>query len=86
MRKERTKSVISQDGGSAGTIETTNKDAIEKLAYEFWLNRGCPVGSAEEDWIEAERTLQAAASAAEPATASSGVDPRRFGTAMKAAG
>ncbi|HEY1495117.1 MAG TPA: DUF2934 domain-containing protein [Candidatus Solibacter sp.] len=86
MRKERTKSPTSQDSGLVGTIDAINKDAIEKLAYEYWLNRGCPLGSAEEDWIEAERTLQAAASAAQPATASLGVDPRRFGTAMKAAG
>jgi hypothetical protein len=86
MRKERTKSATSQDSGLDGTIDAINRDAIEKLAYEYWLNRGCPVGSAEEDWIEAERSLQAAASAAQSATASSGIDPRKFGTAMKAAG
>ena len=86
MRKERTKSGTSQSGEQAGTIDAINRDAIEKLAYEYWLNRGCPVGSAEEDWIEAERTLQAAASTEQRAVATSGVDPRKFGTAMKAAG
>ncbi len=28
---------------------------IEKLAYRLWQERGCPFGSPEEDWFEAER-------------------------------
>ena len=28
---------------------------IEKLAYRFWEERGCPIGSPEEDWLKAER-------------------------------
>ena len=28
---------------------------IEKLAYRFWEERGCPLGSPEEDWLKAER-------------------------------
>jgi len=30
---------------------------IAKLAYALWQQRGCPEGSAEYDWIEAEREL-----------------------------
>jgi hypothetical protein len=30
---------------------------IEKLAYRLWQERGCPFGSPEEDWLEAEREL-----------------------------
>jgi hypothetical protein len=30
---------------------------IAELAYELWLNRGCPSGSPEEDWFEAERRI-----------------------------
>jgi hypothetical protein len=30
---------------------------IAELAYELWLNRGCPSGSSEEDWFEAERRI-----------------------------
>ncbi len=28
------------------------------LAYEFWLARGCPEGSPEEDWFLAEEQLK----------------------------
>jgi len=36
-----------------------DREAIERLAYHFWLERGCPEGSAGEDWFRAERVLQA---------------------------
>jgi len=32
-------------------------EAIARLAYEHWLERGCPCGSPEEDWFHAERQL-----------------------------
>jgi hypothetical protein len=32
---------------------------IEELAYALWEARGCPEGSAEEDWLQAERELSA---------------------------
>jgi hypothetical protein len=54
MAKDRTKNV-------AGSAEV-DRDAIEKLAYQYWMNRGCPDGSAEQDWLEAERILLAAGS------------------------
>jgi hypothetical protein len=34
-----------------------DEDAIRAKAYELWLERGCPPGSAEDDWLEAERLL-----------------------------
>ncbi len=40
------------------TIEQT---AIRTRAHELWLERGCPIGSAEEDWLRAESELRAAA-------------------------
>ncbi len=42
-------------GGAAGQEE------VRRLAYEYWLARGCPEGSAEEDWFRAEQTLRDAA-------------------------
>ena len=37
---------------------TVNPEStIATLAYELWLERGCPIGSAEEDWFQAERVL-----------------------------
>jgi hypothetical protein len=31
---------------------------IAALAYSLWEARGCPEGSPEEDWFNAERALQ----------------------------
>jgi Protein of unknown function (DUF2934) len=34
-------------------------DQIAERAYFLWLERGCPEGSAERDWIDAELELSA---------------------------
>ena len=31
---------------------------IARLAYLYWLERGCPIGSPEEDWFQAEQDLK----------------------------
>ena len=36
-------------------------EAIERLAYSHWVARGCPYGSPEIDWFQAEAEIQAAA-------------------------
>ena len=33
-------------------------EQIARLAYQYWLERGCPIGSPEEDWMRAEADLQ----------------------------
>ena len=37
---------------------TSEGDTVAMRAYFRWQERGCPAGSAEEDWLEAERELQ----------------------------
>jgi hypothetical protein len=34
-------------------------DKIALRAHELWLKRGCPEGSAEQDWFEAAEQLRA---------------------------
>ena len=29
---------------------------IERLAFINWIDRGCPIGSPEQDWFHAEQT------------------------------
>ena len=36
---------------------TVRHEQIAKLAYLLWEERGCPYGSPEADWLEAEREL-----------------------------
>jgi len=31
---------------------------VEKLSYQFWEERGRPLGSSEEDWFRAEAELR----------------------------
>ena len=42
-----------------GSAEPIQED-IARLAYALWQNRGCPIGSAEIDWFEAEQKLRLA--------------------------
>ena len=38
--------------------QNPSQQDIAELAYALWEERGMPIGSAEEDWIEAERQLR----------------------------
>ncbi len=49
-----TGSDLSNPNGSSSTAETND---ISMLAYALWQQRGCPYGSPEIDWIEAESQL-----------------------------
>ncbi len=40
--------------------------SIGELAYRLWQSRGCPEGTAEQDWLDAERQLLAIQSTARP--------------------
>ena len=35
-----------------------NPRDVADVAYRRWLDRGCPQGSPEEDWFEAEREVR----------------------------
>lgn len=37
---------------------SARRQRIELLAYLNWLARGCPHGSPEEDWFQAERQVR----------------------------
>ncbi len=41
-----------------GHVIAPGREAIARLAYQIWEERGRPTGSAEGDWYEAERQLQ----------------------------
>jgi Protein of unknown function (DUF2934) len=33
-------------------------ETVEAMAYQLWLQRGCPIGSDQEDWYRAEAELK----------------------------
>jgi hypothetical protein len=41
----------------SGTMSPDQAD-IARLAYLHWLERGCPIGSPQEDWSRAEQDLK----------------------------
>jgi hypothetical protein len=47
---------------------------VERLAYEFWLERGAPVGNPEVDWLRAEQALRETASRRRPGGANDSGD------------
>jgi DUF2934 family protein len=42
---------------ASSTATDISEQDIAALAYKYWQARGCPDGSAEEDWFRAEREL-----------------------------
>ena len=101
MRKERMKqtatdgsdSTIPGSRGDAGKLDSLTRETVEKLAYQYWLDRGCPEGSAAEDWLQAERTLLQTAANAGQSDAGRGVrgrgnevQPSTLGAVMRAGG
>jgi hypothetical protein len=42
----------------SGVASPIAHDAIERLAFQKWQKRGCPVGEDQKDWYDAERELK----------------------------
>ena len=47
-------------GPKTQVVNTQNPetDMIAARAYELWMQRGCPIGSPEVDWFEAEAEVR----------------------------
>ena len=35
-----------------------DRESVEAMAYQLWLQRGCPIGSDQEDWYRAETDIK----------------------------
>ena len=49
---------MNQDTPREVSAASPEGSAIEMLALALWEERGCPIGSPEEDWFRAERELR----------------------------
>jgi hypothetical protein len=60
MSKQTRRLHKSTTGGSRDIPAAISPDhmSIARLAYLHWLERGCPIGSPEEDWSWAEQDLK----------------------------
>ena len=52
--KQATAPQVQTNSAGAGPAH----EEIAVLAYSLWQARGCPEGTPEEDWLNAERTLK----------------------------
>jgi hypothetical protein len=52
------------NGASNLAEQSPEAQRIAQLAYFYWQARGCPDGSAEQDWFRAEAELQGVSSTA----------------------
>jgi hypothetical protein len=62
--KSPTQEVVTPDFSEA-TEPASNQDEreeITRLARQFWIERGCPIGTPEEDWFRAEAEVRSQAS------------------------
>ena len=58
MANEATKRAAAPGVQANSTGTGPTHEEIAALAYSLWLARGCPEGTPEEDWLNAERTLK----------------------------
>ncbi len=49
---------IQEESSNIATSNGPQEGDIAIAAYYLWLNRGCPVGSDQEDWFQAEAALK----------------------------
>ena len=50
---------VSESVKTVATVSPTESE-IAAVAYQLWLNNGCPAGSDQEDWFRAEAALKKA--------------------------
>lgn len=55
----RHKRAISDPDKQTAQPKEVEEAAIAARAYECWQERGCPIGSDQEDWFKAEAELRA---------------------------
>jgi hypothetical protein len=51
------KTTGSESVRAAATVSPTESE-IATVAYQLWLERGCPIGSDREDWFRAEAMIK----------------------------
>jgi hypothetical protein len=71
---KRSTQTIAAEGFAPPRHRNATPEAVARLAYTLWQNRGCSDGSAELDWLEAERRLSDFATMHWPSSASAEVE------------
>jgi hypothetical protein len=59
MSNRTTPSPVTQPGQLGKSGPAIPQERIAQRAYEKWCQRGCPHGTDQQDWLEAEAELRA---------------------------
>jgi hypothetical protein len=49
---------LRREAAPSNREETDEQETISALAFSIWQARGCPLGTAEEDWRRAEEEVR----------------------------
>jgi hypothetical protein len=49
---------VQRDLNRENEMKDRAQQDIANLAYALWQRRGCPDGSPEQDWLEAEKMIE----------------------------
>ncbi len=49
---------VPRESETKSKLQNPQPQDIANLAYTLWQQRGCPEGSPEQDWSEAERIMR----------------------------
>ena len=65
MSSDATKEMMPEMSTESESVKTDatvspTESEIATVAYQLWLERGCPIGSDQEDWFRAEAMLKTA--------------------------
>jgi hypothetical protein len=63
MAQQATKQATVAEGKPQPAAAGPGREQIAALAYQLWEARGCPEGTPEEDWFNAEKELAAKSAA-----------------------
>ena len=56
--RKSTDEAAGADSRGVGADVEAMPEQIQALAYHLWLERGCPIGSPEVDWLRAEEEMR----------------------------
>lgn len=62
--KSPTQEVVAPNSSEATELASNQdeREEIARLAYQFWIERGSPIETPEEDWFRAEAEVRSRAS------------------------